>query len=358
MQTGTKISAVAHGLLLSWAFLGGAFRSDPLPYEVQDVTMISSEEFDRIAGHSATPEAVTTLSEPQPAPEPIAEPVVEPRPDPVSESVPPKARPEPTPPPPPPAPEIAALVPEPPSPPQRAVERIAPEPVAPPPPEARPDPVEREQVTPEANADTPQEAQDATAPEEAAAEIVTEAEETAVLAPTRSPRPAARPARRPPPAPETAPASETETATDTATETAAKTEDAVTAALTEAMAGAREATPAAPAAPSGPPMSAGEKEALRVAVSSCWNVGSLSSDALATTVVVAVSLSQDGKPQGETIRMASHSGGSEASAKQAFEAARRAIIRCGAKGFDLPVAKYDHWRNIEMTFNPERMRIK
>jgi hypothetical protein len=24
----------------------------------------------------------------------------------------------------------------------------------------------------------------------------------------------------------------------------------------------------------------------------------------------------------------------------------------------LPVEKYDHWRDIEMTFNPERMRIK
>ena len=40
------------------------------------------------------------------------------------------------------------------------------------------------------------------------------------------------------------------------------------------------------------------------------------------------------------------------------EAARRAIIRCGASGYNLPVEKYDQWRDIEMTFNPERMRIK
>ena len=44
--------------------------------------------------------------------------------------------------------------------------------------------------------------------------------------------------------------------------------------------------------------------------------------------------------------------------KQAFEAARRAIIRCGSSGFDLPAEKYGHWRDIEMTFNPERMRIR
>jgi hypothetical protein len=51
-------------------------------------------------------------------------------------------------------------------------------------------------------------------------------------------------------------------------------------------------------------------------------------------------------------------GGSEAGARQAFEAARRAIIRCGATGFPLPPEKYDQWRSIEMVFNPERMRIK
>jgi len=38
-----------------------------------------------------------------------------------------------------------------------------------------------------------------------------------------------------------------------------------------------------------------------------------------------------------------------------FETARRAIIRCGADGFPLPVEKYGQWREIEMTFNPEGM---
>ena len=40
----------------------------------------------------------------------------------------------------------------------------------------------------------------------------------------------------------------------------------------------------------------------------------------------------------------------------AFEAARRAVLRCQRGGFDLPIEKYDHWRDIEMTFNPEKMR--
>ena len=40
------------------------------------------------------------------------------------------------------------------------------------------------------------------------------------------------------------------------------------------------------------------------------------------------------------------------------EAARRAIIRCSRDGYQLPPDKYAHWRDIEMTFNPERMRLK
>jgi hypothetical protein len=75
-------------------------------------------------------------------------------------------------------------------------------------------------------------------------------------------------------------------------------------------------------------------------------------------VTVAVSVAQDGIPDVASIRMIGFEGGTEASARQAYEAARRAIIRCGAKGFQLPPEKYEQWRNIEMEFNPERMRIK
>jgi hypothetical protein len=69
-------------------------------------------------------------------------------------------------------------------------------------------------------------------------------------------------------------------------------------------------------------------------------------------------MTDDARPVQGAIRMLSYEGGSESAARQAFEAARRAIIRCGTNGFGLPVEKFDHWREIEMTFNPERMRIK
>jgi len=111
-------------------------------------------------------------------------------------------------------------------------------------------------------------------------------------------------------------------------------------------------------APSGPPLTSGEKDGLRLAVQKCWNVGSLSSDAMRVTVTVGVSLGRDGKILAGSVHMISSTDATNAASNQAYEAARRAIIRCGAKGFDLPVEKYDHWRDIEMTFNPEKMRIK
>ena len=68
--------------------------------------------------------------------------------------------------------------------------------------------------------------------------------------------------------------------------------DAIAAALAEAA--AEPATDAAASdsggqdAPQGPPMTSGERDALRVAVKQCCNVGSVSSEARRTTVTVRV----------------------------------------------------------------------
>jgi hypothetical protein len=110
-------------------------------------------------------------------------------------------------------------------------------------------------------------------------------------------------------------------------------------------------------APLGPPLTGGERDGLRVAVQACWNTGALSSEALRVTVTLGVSMNRDGRPDVGSIRLIS-SDGADAPTRQAFEAARRAIIRCGGNGYNLPPEKYEQWRDIEMTFNPERMRIK
>lgn len=360
---------------MTWVVFGAWFPSEPLPSNVQQVALISSEQFEKLSQQRQAPQVSpepAPLNEPaavQPAPEPAPQPDPEPeitQPEPVAPVEPdpqvtelPEQPPEPEVPVELPsaaeAPEVSSLVPQVrPETAPRPVDRVAPEPVAPPEPDTKIDDIVQPEVAPEEGAETEQDVQEATAREAASDRIVTEENEgedvAASAAPAVSKRPKTRPARpQPDPEPqvtEAAQPAETEQ-TDTA--------DAVADALAEALAGGADVE--APE-PSGPPLTLGEKDALRVEVSRCWNVGSLSTDALKTTVVVGVSLSQDGKPDTGSIRMLSSTGGSSAAAKQAYEAARRAIIRCGSAGFQLPPEKYSQWRDIEMTFNPERMRIK
>ncbi|SEK22808.1 Cell division and transport-associated protein TolA [Roseovarius azorensis] len=380
MNTGQIISGAGHLALIGWALIGGVFRSDPLPFEVVEATAISTEEYAALIARQSAPEAAAVVDTPEPPAPGEAAPGLSSEADAAPESAPPEA--SGTPPPDatpdvsevtPPAPaevadaapvlevpqeDVAIMVPEVSRRPEpRPAPRVAPEPVAQPEPDVKVDEVARPEVTPDESAEVVQEPSEASAPEEAATEIVTEAEKPKETAPSTSLRPKPRPARPAAVAQETP----TEAPKPTPTETPKpapvqpKTDqNSVNAALAAALGGGQQTTER----PAGPPLTSGEKDALRVAVQQCWNVGSLSSEALATTVVVTVGMAEDGKPKTGSIRMLSSSGGSDAAARQAFEAARRAIIRCGANGFNLPVEKYDQWRDIEMTFNPERMRIK
>ena len=369
MNTGQVISAAGHATLIGWMVFGG-FRAEQLPIEATEVSVISGEDF---AALMAAQDSPTSQSEVAQLAQPVAgnEVVDVPAPETTPEQGTPESAPAPSaddvpdvseltslpdaevsyaaPVLPSPEPEVAGEVPETSETPvPQASVRVAPESVTAPDPEARPDPVEQEAVQQAETGETVAEPQEATAPEEAATEIVTEAEQPAA-APETSLRP---PPRRP-----TRPAVQAAETSEPAAELVAQEQSgssAVGDALAEALGQAAET----PSLPSGPPLSVGEKDALRVAVQACWNVGSLSSLALETIVVVAVSMTQDGKPVVSSIRQVGSEGGTSASVKQAFETARRAIIRCGARGFQLPSDKYDQWKDIEMTFNPERMRIK
>ncbi len=354
MSTGMRISGAGHLLIILWVIVGGSFfRSDrAVVPEATSVTLISEAAFE---GRDATrPELITEAPEaPQPLPTPEPE-VPEPS----------AARPEETPPAPPvpepvpqPEPEAPVSAPEAPPPPPPPADRVAPVPVPQPAEDVQVAEETQEAATPDGAGTEAAEPQEATAPEEATTRIITEATETdpnttsedVALAPDATPRPRSRPAR-PEPVVDAAPQPESEPEPEA---------DPIANAVADAVAEAAETPPTAdPALPVGPPMTASEREGLRVAVQQCWNIGSLSSEAMGTTVTVAVEMEQDGRPVISSIRMINAAGGSDAAAQQAFEAARRAIIRCGARGFDLPVEKYAQWRDIEMTFNPERMRIR
>lgn len=379
MNAGVKISGAAHIGLILWAVLGGLFsfeRDDAM--EFSEVTLISGEQFAAMmaAGSSApdvaeTPAAPETVPEeaaapetpaPEDAPEAqetpeTAEPVApetEPQVDETFET--PEAEVTPVAPSRPDQPEGASVVFAPENPPApQAAPRVAPRPSPRPEPEANVgeeiQQAARREEAPEAPP-VPEAPEETTAPEETGTVIETEATEEAggtevSLAPAGTPRPQRRPNR---PAPTPAPEPREETPSSDATS------DAIAAALAEA--NAEAASSGQGSAPTGPPLTSGEKDALRISVQQCWNVGSLSTDALRTTVTVYVLMNEDGKPDNGSIRMLDYSGGPEAAANQAYEAARRAIIRCGSSGFDLPAEKYSHWREIEMVFNPENMRIR
>ncbi|MXW85570.1 MAG: hypothetical protein F4Z55_06505 [Boseongicola sp. SB0667_bin_21] len=73
---------------------------------------------------------------------------------------------------------------------------------------------------------------------------------------------------------------------------------------------------------------------------------------------MAFDMQRTGVRVSEAMRMGEFLDGSETDAGRAFEAARRAIIRCGSKGFQLPVEKFDQWREVEATFNAEGMQFR
>jgi len=87
----------------------------------------------------------------------------------------------------------------------------------------------------------------------------------------------------------------------------------------------------------------------------CWvvDVGDESSQVIVT---IKVELTREGKIS--SAELISAKGGSDAAKRKAFQAARRAIIRCQGRGYDLPRDKYDFWKTIEMTFDPTHMRKK
>jgi hypothetical protein len=381
VNTGTYISGIGHLAIIGWAILGGAFssRPDPQEFQVSDVSVVSEAAFAALISDAPdatlkvnTPSTPNTAETPPDAPNPEDAPRLTPlsphdapakaddSPDLTSVLDAPRTEAQIN------APELAALpetnevgatlitpdapianrdsgglrqpdklvmiAPEAPSP------RVDVTPAPKPPTDAEKAREAEKATTRDDSATAQAEDKVEKAPDQASTEIITEAKEQAKTgAPLRSSRPKGRPARL---ADKTRGPSEIEKALAKAQAEAAATS---TSTRTNAV--------------TGPPLTKSEREGLRLAVQECWNVNS-ASEASRITVVIGLSMEKDGKPLISSIRRISASDGSESAQRSAFDAARRAIIRCSKGGYDLPVEKYDHWRDIEITFNPEKMRRK
>ncbi|RZO40766.1 MAG: hypothetical protein EVA86_02560 [Rhodobacteraceae bacterium] len=385
MHIGHYISGSAHIGLLGWMLLGGVFQSEQLPVDVSNVSVVSLSEYADIVMTDRAPEAELqpqdlmqpeTEADPLPerpsqeqAVENIPQPELMVQPEETSRSAPQTPDPlliptpevtEPTKLAAPQSNDAAFIVPRSaPAPRPQPDKRIAPKPVAPPPPDVAQEDQLRQAAAPSENpAAVPQPEVDATAPEEAARESLAETDTPPKMAPDSSVRPQARPALpEPPKAPEPSPeianqspapvqAPKPKPRPEAEPEPTPK-EDPIQAALQEAMQGGSE-----PSEAEGPALTKDEKEGLRDDVQACWIVdeGSLVSN---VTVTVAMSMTPEGKVKGGSLRLISGEGGSDRAKKIAFEAARRAILRCQKKGYDLPKEKYEHWREIEIIFDPE-----
>jgi hypothetical protein len=410
MERSQVISGVGHAAVVLWVVLGDwlfAPTELPPPAAVQ-VSMVTSDELAAMdaAAASTKPEAVQPeVKKPanvkplkKPAPKPAAEkPVAPPKPaDPPPEiPVAELAQPDEAPPATAPIDEVAQPLPVPettePAKPKKAVKILdAPSNDA----EKLPEVVDV--ATPEISdqpSDLPQvEDKPAAAPEETAQTIVPEAEKTDApeLAPTKSVRPQSRPDK--PVKPEE-PVVDPQIAIDAQAEKDAKAEDdkqaeadakaaakaeaeaeaqaeadakaaqdAVDAALADATAEDAPATDAKPQdggqtnIPEGPPMSSGEIDGIRVGIGQCWSTGTLSTAAEGVALTLRVEMNEDGTPIKDSITMTNFTGGDEAAAQQAFEAARRAVMRgvkgCGGKpGYQLDPAKYGQWNVMNLHFD-------
>jgi hypothetical protein len=369
MRTGTRISAIGHGTLIALAVVGVPWfgPDEREPIRVTAVSFISEAEFDaaQAAAPAEIPRAEDAPAEmPAPRPAEAAEP-----PEPVDEA--PEAS----------EPEMATLEPpaemQAPEAPDRIVPRVItvapPTAVAPPrprqAPRVEPDPTPPAEAVQPAEAPTPMTAPEPevevarveeppAAPPEAAPQPEAELIPEATLALETSGRPLARRGNVAPPrdteaesvmaalkrevsrqvdgqrrAPQATPA----------TEPTEPTEPSVT-----------PPTPAASAEtslPVGPPLSNAEKDGLKLAVQRCWNVPAGVRDAQELKVTLAAELAADGAVINASIRMIEPRSAPDGRFQQAFEAGRRALIRCSP--YDLPRDKFGQWRNIEVVFNPE-----
>lgn len=103
--------------------------------------------------------------------------------------------------------------------------------------------------------------------------------------------------------------------------------------------------------PKGPPMTAGERDGLRLSVQACWNTPAGIENASGLRVVLAVDLDPNGRIVGEP-RLIEPATLESNQIRTAFEAARRALIRCEKGGYELPREKYARWKNLEVGFDP------
>lgn len=94
-------------------------------------------------------------------------------------------------------------------------------------------------------------------------------------------------------------------------------------------------------------------------IAECWLLPTTESPgSTVPSVTVRFSLDVDGQMVDETLVLVVADPADSPYVTPAFDAVRRAILRCTAQGLDLPRAFHASWRDVELTFDPGAIRIR
>lgn len=87
---------------------------------------------------------------------------------------------------------------------------------------------------------------------------------------------------------------------------------------------------------------------FRKSIESCWNIDFANE----TSVTLRIHLDRNGKVNSPlSLYLIDSTGGSKRDVEDAFNSARRAVLRCQKGGFDLPMNDYKRWKTIEIMFD-------
>jgi len=296
MNAGLPISVIAHAALIAWGVVSLPMPNplDASSLEQIPVDFVELDDATLLTKGLQTAALVEELPAPPPPPKVVEEPPPLPKPIPEPEPTPPPPEPEPEPPPlPPPAPPEPA--PPPPTP--------SPEAVTPPPEEMPVAEPLKNVPTPRLRPNAPRVAE--AAPEPPKQEFDVD-QLTAML---DQPQPE-----------EPAPAIEP------------------------------EPTIGAPSGVPGAKMTANELDLLRAALAQCWSPPIGWIEPSEVRVVLLLSLNADGSLNGQPQVLEAPQG---QFSQAAPESALRAVRRCAP--YNLPAEKYDAWREVKVTFDPQDM---
>jgi hypothetical protein len=96
------------------------------------------------------------------------------------------------------------------------------------------------------------------------------------------------------------------------------------------------------------PLTRNEEDVLAEQIQKCWKPKTKYS----ASIVLNIKMNNDGTVQHDSIKLvSSFEEKDKLLVKKGFDEAKKALIDCENGGYNLPLEKYEHWQEIEMSFN-------